>query len=158
MSDAALRPCWPAATLAVAALAALAVVPVSVGLAAEAPQIPASAGNRSTRDGVYSSHEAGRGQALYERVCTYCHDMTEFGAEYMSGWEGQPIGALFDFISATMPEDNPGDLSRQQYSDIVAYLLRVNGSPVGEQDMGNDAAQLDQILIEGPFEERADQR
>ena len=155
MSEVAVRPYGPTATLA---LAALAVVQASVGLAAEPPQSPEGAEYRSTRDGVYSSHEAGRGRALYERVCSYCHDMSEFGPEYMAGWEGQPIGALYDFIRATMPEDNPGDLSRQQYADVVAYMLRINGAPTGEQGLGNDIAQLDQVLIEGPFEELDDPR
>ena len=70
----------------------------------------------------------------------------------MVDWEGQPVGSLFELIKASMPEDNPGDLSRQQYSNLVAYLLQVNGLPAGEHELGNDPMQLDKIVIEGPFE------
>lgn len=147
-----------AASTTLAILAVLGLVPVSVGLGAEPLQSSEPTGDRSTQDGVYSDHEAGRGRAVYERVCSYCHDLSEFGSEYMIGWEGQPVGALYDFIRATMPEDNPGDLSRRQYSDIVAYLLGVNGAPAGPQDMGSDAGELDRILIEGPFENLSDHR
>ena len=97
-----------------------------------------------------------RGDALYGRVCSYCHETDEFGPEYMAGWDGQPVGSLFEIIRVSMPEDNPGDLSRQQYSNLVAYLLRMNGAPAGEHELGNDPMQLDQIVIEGPFEEHGD--
>ncbi len=128
------------------------------GVGGEAPQSAASGPTRSTRDGVYSSREAARGRALYDRVCAYCHAEAEFGPDYMIDWDGQPIGALYDFIRMTMPEDNPGDLSRRQYADVVAYLLRINGAPAGEHDLGHDAGQLDEVLIEGPFEESGNPR
>ena len=133
-------------------LAAIVAASIPAGLVSESKEQTESATIRSTRDGVYSIQEAARGRALYQRVCSYCHETDEFGPDYMVDWEGQPVGSLFELIKASMPEDNPGDLSRQQYSNLVAYLLQVNGLPAGEHELGNDPMQLDKIVIEGPFE------
>ncbi len=135
-----------------------ALIATPAGVNGEPPQREASGDTRSTRDGVFSSREASRGRVLYDRVCAYCHDAAEFGPDYMINWDGQPIGALYDFIRMTMPEDNPGDLSRRQYADVVAYMLRINGAPAGEHDLGHDAGDLDQVLIEGPFDESRNPR
>ncbi len=34
---------------------------------------------------------------------------------------------VYDFVSATMPADQPAILSREEYLDVVAYLLARNG-------------------------------
>jgi cytochrome c len=33
---------------------------------------------------------------------------------------------LYDYVSRTMPFDNPGSLTEQQYWDSIAYLLSEN--------------------------------
>jgi hypothetical protein len=47
----------------------------------------------------------------------------------------------------TMPDDNPGRLSRGKYAEIVAYLLQLNGMPAGPRSMSTDPRQLQQIRI-----------
>jgi S-disulfanyl-L-cysteine oxidoreductase SoxD len=42
---------------------------------------------------------------------------------------------LFDVISNTMPEDNPGGLKPQEYADVVAYLLSVNRFAAGSNEL-----------------------
>ena len=46
-----------------------------------------------------------------------------------------------------MPSDNPGRLSRGQYTDIVAYLLQQNGMPAGPRRLSADPKQLELIRM-----------
>ena len=43
--------------------------------------------------------------------------------------QGKERMDLFDQIKTTMPDDNPGGLSVQQYTDVVAYIFKINGMP-----------------------------
>jgi hypothetical protein len=58
---------------------------------------------------------------------------------------------LYDLISNTMPMNDPGTLSSQEYIDVIAYILKLNGVPAGKAELRPDAAALKQqrILIEG---------
>jgi hypothetical protein len=51
-----------------------------------------------------------------------------------------------------MPEGRPGTLSRQQNSDILAYVLSVNQFPAGKTELAKDTDRLKQIrfLAEKP--------
>ena len=44
--------------------------------------------------------------------------------EFISDWAGLTLGDLFDRIRNTMPQDNPGKLSRDQYADILSFVLK----------------------------------
>ena len=46
-----------------------------------------------------------------------------------------------------MPEDGPGRLSDQEYTDVVAYLLDRSDYPAGENELSTDKAELDRIMI-----------
>ncbi len=110
---------------------------------------------RSVQSGVYTGEQADRGAGLFEDTCSSCHQPEEFGdGSYMEGWEGQTAHDLIEHIRATMPQDNPGSLKRQQYVDIVAYMFRSNGVPAGDAEM--DAASVKSIRIEGPFHKGGD--
>ena len=37
-----------------------------------------------------------------------------------------------------MPEDNPGGLPAQTYTDIIAYVLELNGYPSGTTELTPD--------------------
>ena len=50
-----------------------------------------------------------------------------------------------------MPTENPGSLKRDQYAAIIAFLLKINSFPPGEQMLSSKSADLKQIRIEGPF-------
>jgi hypothetical protein len=52
-------------------------------------------------------------------------------------------------VRTTMPEDNPGSLMRQEYVDIVAYILKTNGVPfTGDLPMDTDGLKM--ITIKKP--------
>jgi mono/diheme cytochrome c family protein len=116
----------------------------------------AAAVTRSVWDGVYTKEQAARGQGTYQEVCIQCHGETLGGGEapplagdeFLRKWSGKTIGDLFGVIRKTMPEDNPGNLSSREYSDIVAYILSVNSFPAGEKELDRDVAALNEIRIE----------
>ena len=57
-------------------------------------------------------------------------------------------GDLFERIRQTMPRDTPGRLSRQQNSDVIAYLLKANGWPAGPAELPPEPAALREIRIQ----------
>jgi mono/diheme cytochrome c family protein len=104
---------------------------VAVTVVALAAQEP-----KSVNEGVYTAAQADRGAAVFKTSCTACHDTARFtGDEFLAGWTGKSLHALFDQMSTTMPEDNPGSLKPQQYADVVAYFLKLNGYPAGKTEL-----------------------
>ena len=116
--------------------------------AAAVVTIGAQAPSRTVNDGVYSSGQASRGQALFQSICTTCHQPDRFtGKEFLSGWSGKPLSELFKAVQ-TMPEDNPGSLNAQQYADVMAYFLQLNKFPTGSEELKGDAGVLAGIQFE----------
>ena len=112
--------------------------------------IGAQAPSRTVNDGVYSSGQASRGEALFQSICTTCHQPDRFtGKEFVSGWTGKPLSELFKAVQ-TMPEDNPGSLNAQQYADVMAYFLQLNKFPTGSDELKGDADALGGIQFELP--------
>jgi len=109
---------------------------------------------RSVWDGVYTLDQAKRG-ALKSGLCTSCHgdgfdgggSPPLVGADFIAKWEGKSVGDLFDLIRLTMPDDDPGSLPREQYADLIAYILAVNKYPTGTTEIGTSIEPLRQIRI-----------
>ena len=70
------------------------------------------------------------------------------GEAFLSKWDGRTAGDLFDRIRSSMPDDNPGQLSNQQYADVLAHILSENEFPAGQKELDKDAAPLKEIRIE----------
>jgi len=119
-----------------------------------AAQTPPSTSSRTAKDGVYSDQQASRGQAVYKDRCASCHGATLGGGNapalagdaFIGIWGG-PLSDLVDKIQNTMPQDDPGKLTRQQSADVVAYMLQASKFPAGRADLGADAAVLKQITL-----------
>jgi mono/diheme cytochrome c family protein len=119
-----------------------------------AAAVPAS---RSVWDGVYSREQASRGQTAYNSKCARCHGDALLGGEdspplvdkdFLERWNGKSVGSLVELTRGTMPSDGPGKVSRQQCTDIIAYLLGANGFPAGKSDLESDAAALNEIVFQ----------
>jgi len=113
--------------------------------------------SRSVWDGVYSEEQSKRGQGLYAKECASCHGPTMDGGEsappltgdaFLANWNGLTVGDLYDRIRVSMPQDNPGRLSRQQDADILAYMLNGNKFPSGKSDLATQSEVLKQIRLE----------
>jgi quinoprotein glucose dehydrogenase len=111
----------------------------------------------SVWDGVFTEDQAKRGEAAYLQECANCHgpgleggDMTPalVGGVFTSNWNDLTLGDLFERIRLTMPLDNPGKLSRQQNTDVIAFLLKANAWPKGSTELAADLGVLKQVKIE----------
>jgi len=119
-------------------------------------QAPAS--SRTARDGVYSDEQARRGQAVYRDKCASCHGAALAGANapplagdaFLGVWGG-PVAELVDKIQHTMPQDDPGKLTRPQSTDVVAYMLQVGKFPAGRAELSADAAVQKPISLVAGF-------
>ena len=99
---------------------------------------------RSVWDGVYTDAQAKRGSELYAKECASCHGTELSGGEeapplsgggFTSNWNGLTVGDLFERTRTTMPQNEPGRVSRQQHADILAYILSVNRFPAGKAEL-----------------------
>jgi len=91
---------------------------------------------KSILDRIYSVAQADRGEQRFKTSCSSCHTPSEFvGGAFADRWSGQTMGEAFDFVSNTMPENDPGGLKPEEYASVLAYILRINGYPVGADDM-----------------------
>lgn len=134
---------------------ALFVVVVAAGVALAA-QAQTEAPARSVWQGVFSPEQADRGKANYVQRCGACHGATLngtgeapglVGGEFVSHYDQLTVGDLFDRVR-TMPSNAPGTLSRDQYADVVAFLLRENGFPAGTQPLDRRSEVLATIGIQ----------
>lgn len=111
---------------------------------------------RKVWDGVFTSAQAARGKAPFERACGRCHNNELAGSErgpslkgsvFWSKWENEPLGGLYTKIRDTMPQDGPSLVEDAQKADILAYIMSVNGMPAGSGELKADARELDLIKI-----------
>jgi len=106
---------------------------------------------KSVKAGVYTAAQADRGQVLYRSKCASCHAPNRFTDDlFYTSFAGKPLWEMFDVISDSMPEDNPGSLKKEEYADVIAYLLKLNNFPSGAVDLPIDKDALSAILMEKP--------
>jgi mono/diheme cytochrome c family protein len=136
---------------------ALVLAPVAAAQSTGAPA-PAARKNLTVWDGLYSTGQAARGRAAYMKGCAECHSADLRGHEYAGAlagfgfqlkWADASIAELFGRMRS-MPLGRPGSLERQEYLDILAYVLEQNGYPSGATDLTMEVAaqRWPRILIE----------
>jgi mono/diheme cytochrome c family protein len=105
-------------------------------------------------DGVYTGEQAQRGSALYAERCAQCHgdslgggEMAPAltGGEFAANWNDLSLGQLFDRMRISMPQDNPGSLSRQANADVLAFILQKGEYPVGPSELPTQTEVLNTI-------------
>jgi len=134
---------WGAGLLSVVFLLGGAALPARAVAQNSAPGSP-----QTTMDKVYSTAQAGKGEEKFNQVCTACHLVSDLsGSRLREKWEGQSVGDVFDFISNSMPEGDPGSLTKDEYASILAYLLKQSGYPAGEAELPIDTAVLSKVKI-----------
>ena len=81
--------------------------------------------------------DTARGATVFQTHCSRCHIPVEIEARLRNDWVGHTAGELLARISATMPGENAGILSVQQYLDVTAAVVEMGrvalseGSPNG---------------------------
>ena len=99
---------------------------------------------------IVNQEQAVRGMMVFTKTCVECHTKTDVtGADFKIKWHGRPVYDLFDVIHTTMPDDKPGSLTPEQYIDVVAYLVRINGAAAGGAVLvASDTAALKKAKME----------
>ena len=113
-----------------------------------------AAQGKSQWDGVYTEAQAQRGEGLYAQYCASCHgpdlaggEMAPglTGGEFTSNWNDLSLGDLYERIRISMPQSAPGSLTRQQNSDILAFILHKMNTPVGQTELSTSTDELKTI-------------
>ena len=126
--------------------------------AGRAQSVPATPTPPAIWSGVYSAAQATRGKHTFENHCRSCHgdDLTGgdgpglIGEGFLRNWLEDDLNSLFTKIQTRMPADNPNTLTPGEYADLLAFLLQVNGFPVGEKELAPDHTALARVPIVGP--------
>lgn len=130
---------------------------LGVAVAGLGGRLAAQEAGRTIWDGVYTEAQAERGAAVYTEQCAMCHGPQLAGTgeakpltgpEFLANWNGLSLGELYDRTRTTMPQQAPGELTRDQYADVLAYLLKFNGYPAGQKELDKRSEVLAGIRFE----------
>jgi mono/diheme cytochrome c family protein len=113
---------------------------------------------RAGDDAVYSEPQAARGEALFQEHCAACHGarlegnpaVALTGPAFRARWEDgtHTLDDFYYIIRTLMPYSAPGSLSRPQYADIVAYILKVNAYPAGDKELEPKAPAMKTLVLQ----------
>jgi alcohol dehydrogenase (cytochrome c) len=104
----------------------------------------------------FTATQAAQGKTVYAQECASCHGRNLSGSEFATAlngnsfsqnWGGKPAGGLFTFIRTRMPPAAAGSLTPEVTARLVAYLMQVNGVPVGESALSQDPTVLASLTI-----------
>ncbi len=90
----------------------------------------------------FTKAQAEAGAAVYTSKCAACHGAALqgggaralSGAAFSSKWSGHTV-AMFERMVRTMPFAQPNSLSRDEYLQLVAYILSANGVAAGDRPL-----------------------
>lgn len=92
---------------------------------------------------TYTDSQATRGGQWFAARCQSCHPSRDMASpDFKVRWGGLRALDLYTIISTTMPQNEPGTLSRRAYADIVAYLMQINGLQAGSTPLASDSTAL----------------
>jgi mono/diheme cytochrome c family protein len=118
---------------------------------ASAQDSAANGSERQATSGVYTDAQAKRGAEAFLVNCVSCHSTKDYtGETFKLAWVSRSAFDIFDQIRKLMPEDNPGILSAQEYTDIVAYMFSLNGYPAGSAELPAQDEPLKKVKIDAP--------
>ncbi len=95
----------------------------------------------------YTAEQARNGAATYAANCAACHGAglgggagpALAGEGFLAKWGHRTLADLYGFEHAQMPLTAPASLTAQQYADITAHILQVNGFPAGDRTLAAGA-------------------
>ena len=123
---------------------------IAVGFGVVEAQSPAGEA-RLVSDGVYTLEQAKRGEAVFVSTCAACHSTAEFSSSsFRAGIAGVRVFSFFEFVRTNMPWRDANTLLRQEYADVVAYIMSLNDFPVGEEELPLDVEELRSLTFPAP--------
>jgi mono/diheme cytochrome c family protein len=99
---------------------------------------------------IYTEAQAQSGERLYTQHCAGCHGAKLEGSGKFPALAGKAflercqdnghsVDDLLFIMRSFMPYNAPGKLNKQEYADIMAYMLKVNGIAAGTKVLSSDA-------------------
>lgn len=123
---------------------------LTLPLGAQTPTSPAPEKSAATH-GAYSEAQATDGELVYKKVCASCHELSfHTGSDFKANWFTRTVWDLFKILKTTMPEDNIGGLTDDEYVRVMAYIFKTNGFPASQDSLKADSLEMKRIRI-GPF-------
>lgn len=128
------------------------------GASSSALAVEATPAGKAAGDGIFSTEQSKRGEAVYNANCAMCHQPDLGGKEpvpelagdkFLAHWLNHNVGELFTRVSTTMPQGKPGSLTHDQYMDVIAFIIDSNGFKSGTTDLKADGDALKAITISG---------
>ena len=112
---------------------------VTAGPGASRPA-PADLREPNTLEGIYTSAQARRGREVFEDVCADCHQVEDWQDDlFLARWNGESVYRFWTYIWERMPNGEPPySLPRESVSDVLSYILELNGVPAGTEEFGSD--------------------
>jgi mono/diheme cytochrome c family protein len=104
----------------------------------------------------YTTAQAERGKADYEKNCSECHNSdlngtakapALHGDAFLKTWESGSVYALFVKLRDSMPAGHAASITEAEKIDILAFLLQVNGIPAGQSELKSDRKELESVQI-----------
>jgi mono/diheme cytochrome c family protein len=109
-------------------------------------------------EGLYSPAQAARGEEIYQQFCSACHGARLQGSpaaplageSFRARWEDgkHTLDDLYYIVRSLMPNNAPGSLSKAQYADVVAFILKANNYPAGEQELVPKAPLMKAVTLQ----------
>ena len=98
---------------------------------------------------LFTNGEAAQGRIVFKQHCAACHgdDLRGkigpalVGPSLGSASDHTTVSIMFNVIAFEMPADEPASLTRQNYADVMAYILQRNGYPADAHPLSYAAAQ-----------------
>lgn len=108
-------------------------------------------GNGGDGDGAASqADQIAAGREVYAAECAQCHGQNGEGGSgplLIGGNKRiasyQTTKRLYDYVSTTMPFDQPGSLTADQYWNVIAYLLDANELLPADTVLGPDTEPIE---------------
>lgn len=102
-----------------------------------------SAQDKTVWSGVFTAEQVERGKEKAAAECGACHgaelkgDLAPalVGPDFIDHWYDARLAELVLRVQNTMPQSAPNSLKPEEYADVVAYMLSVNGFPAGSETL-----------------------
>jgi mono/diheme cytochrome c family protein len=134
---------------------ALVLLVAAAPLGAQGGDVP-PAERSAAKHPAYTEDQANQGERAFKMHCASCHELSfHTGEQFRMNWFSRTVFDLFKIIKTTMPEDNIGGLTDDEYTRVIAYIFKLNGFPAGADSLRSDSLELKRIRI-GPHPAAAD--
>jgi len=105
--------------------------------------------------GPFTQAQVDSGRIAYNANCAACHGYNLqngthrtplIGPGFIAGWGSRTTWEYYRYVSYRMPYREPGSLTPETYSAIIAYILAANGALPGSETLtAQSAVRIDTI-------------